>query len=100
MEPFSYRMWTVVKFELASSDYRTAFELLGGAGFVPHRRPVPGAPEVFPAAVARDLFQDPAVVTRAVFEALAGAGLAPVAVAAAHVDVGRVRRGGTVLAPA
>jgi hypothetical protein len=100
MEPFTDRMWTLVQFELASSDYRTAFEVLGGAGFVTHRRPGPGAPEVFPAAVARDLFQDPAVVTRAVFEALDQAGLAPVAVAAAHVDVGRVSRGGTALASA
>jgi hypothetical protein len=50
--------------------------------------------------VARDLFQDPAVVTRAVFEALAEAGLGPVAVAAAHVGVLRPVRGGSALAPA
>lgn len=92
-------MWTVVQFELGASDYRTAFEVLRGAGFVPHRRPGPAPAGPFPAAVARDLFQDPAVVTRAVFEALAEAGLAPVAVAGAHVSVGRAARGGTVLAP-
>jgi hypothetical protein len=50
--------------------------------------------------VVGDLFQDPAVVTRAVFEALALAGLEPVAVSAAHVEVGRSVRGGAALAPA
>ncbi len=93
-------MWTVVQFELRSSDYRTAFELLGGAGFVPHRRPSGATGETFPAAVVRDLFQDPAVVTRAVFEALDEARLEPVAVAASHVDVGRAASAPTVLAPA
>ncbi len=93
-------MWTLVKFRLGAAGYATAFELLGGAGFVPHRRPGAESTEPFPAAVVRDLFQDPAVVTRAVFEALSEAGLAPVAVAAAHVDVRRTARGGTALAPA
>ena len=93
-------MWTVVQFELRSSDYRTAFELLGGAGFVPHRRPSGATGETFPAAVVRDLFQDPAVVTRAVFEALAEACLEPVAVAASHVDVGRTACAPAALAPA
>jgi choline dehydrogenase-like flavoprotein len=92
-------MWTVLQFELGSPDYRTAFDLLGGAGFAPHRRPAPGVKGPFPAAVVRDLFQDPAVVTRAVFEALHQAGLAPVAVAAAHVDVRPPARGATELAP-
>jgi hypothetical protein len=92
-------MWTVVQFELRSQEYRTAFELLAGAGFVPHRRPGAGSRGPFSAAVVRDLFQDPAVVTRAVFEALAAAGLAPLAVSAAHVDVGRAARGGAALAP-
>lgn len=93
-------MWTVVQFRLGASDYRTAFALLRGAGFVPHRLPAAAVPEgPFPAAVARDLFQDPAVVTRAVFEALAEAGLAPIAVAGAHVGVGRAARDRGALAP-
>ncbi len=92
-------MWTVVQFELRSPGYRTAFELLAGAGFAPHRRPGDGSPGPFPAAVVRDVFQDPAVLTRAIFEALDEAGLAPVAVMAAHVDVGREGRVGTALAP-
>ena len=88
-------MWTIVRFELhRASGYRAAFEILAGAGFVPHRRPAAAPAEPLPAAVVRDLFQDPAVVTRAVFEALESAGLAPVGVAAGHVDVGgrRVQR--------
>lgn len=85
-------MWTVVRFELRRpAGYGAAFEILSGAGFTPHRRPAPGAAASLPAAVVRDLFQDPAVVTRALFEALDEAGLAPVGVAATHVDV--VRRG-------
>jgi hypothetical protein len=96
-------MWTVVRFELRrASDYGTAFALLAGAGFAPHRRPAPEAPDAslpFPAAAVRDLFQDPAVVTRAVFEALDEAGLSPVGVAAAHVDVGRGARRPAALAP-
>ena len=85
-------MWTVVRFELRrASGYRSAFELLAGAGFFPHRRPSAGSAEPLPAAVVRDLLQDPAVVTRAVFEALDTAGLAPVGVAAAHVQVARHR---------
>lgn len=91
-------MWTVVQFALRSPDYRTAFELLAGAGFVPHRRPGDDSGATFPAAVARDLFQDPAVVSRAVFVALDEAGLGPISVTAAHVGVGRTARGGTALA--
>jgi hypothetical protein len=93
-------MWTVVQFELSSARYRTAFDLLAGAGFVPHRRPGADAGDPFSAAVVRDLFQDPAVVSRAVFEALHEAGLDPVAVSAAHVRVGRTVRDGAALAPA
>jgi hypothetical protein len=87
-------MWTVVRFELRrASDYRAAFDLLAAAGFAPHRLPAPDSAEPFPAAVVRDLFQDPAVVGRAVFEALDEAGLSPIGIASAHVDVGRgVRR--------
>lgn len=85
-------MWTIVRFELRGTrEYGEAFALLRAAGFLPHRRPGAGAAEPLPAAVVRDLLQDPAVVTRAVFEALADAGLSPVGVAAAHVDVGQGR---------
>ena len=91
-------MWTVVRFELRrASGYPAAFAILAGAGFVPHRRPAAASAQSLPAAVVRDLFQDPAVVTRAVFDALDAAGLAPVGVAAAHVDVAR-RRGQRALA--
>ena len=91
-------MWTVVRFELRRpGDYRTAFELLAGAGFLAHRHPAPADEEPLPAAVVRDLFQDPAAVTRAVFDALHGARLSPVGVAAAHVDVtGPARRRATL----
>jgi hypothetical protein len=93
-------MWTVVRFGLRRGrDYRAAFELLAHAGFAPHRRPGPEEAEPFPAAAVRDLFQDPAVVSRAVFEALDEAGLSPVGVAAAHVDVGRGARRRAALAP-
>lgn len=85
-------MWTIVRFQLCrASGYRAAFELLRAAGFAPHRTPAPSLAEPLPAAVVRDLFQDPAVVTRAVFEALDEAGLAPVGVSAAHVDVSAPR---------
>jgi hypothetical protein len=91
-------MWTIIRFELrAERHYGEAFTLLRAANFQPHHQPSPGA-SALPAAVVGDLFQDPAVVSRAVFEALADAGLAPVAVAAAHVDVGRAPRGTRALA--
>lgn len=83
-------MWTIVRFALRRDpDYRAAFELLSAAGFQPHRTPGASGGDAFPAAVVADLFQDPAVVTRAVFEGLHEAGLLPVGVTAAHVDVGR-----------
>jgi hypothetical protein len=83
-------MWTVIRFALSSAEpgpYRAAFELLGRSGFQPHRRPGPGACAVFPASVVADLLQDPAVVSRAIFEALADARLRPVMVTGAHVEV-------------
>lgn len=83
-------MWTIVQFALLrEGDYRAAFDLLGPAGFKLHRAPDHGEPEAFPAAVAAETFHDPAVITRAVFEELHGAGLAPVAVAACHAAAGR-----------
>ncbi len=93
-------MWTVVRFELNDlEDYATAFGMLARAGFAPHRRPGSAGPGPLPAAVVRDLFQDPAVVTRAVFDALDAAGLSPVGVSAAHVDVGGRRPRRAALAP-
>ena len=92
-------MWTIVRFALRRDlDYRPAFDLLAGAGFQPHRTPGAGGEDAFPAAVVADLFQDPAVVTRAIFEGLFEAGLGPVAVAAAHADVGRARAASGALA--
>ena len=84
-------MWTVIRFALSGADhprYEAAFELLRRSGFQPHRRP--GDPEacgVLPASVVADLLQDPAVVSRAIFEALAAARLHPVMVTGAHVEV-------------
>ncbi|HEX9398786.1 MAG TPA: hypothetical protein VF912_01655 [Anaeromyxobacter sp.] len=92
-------MWTIVRFALRRDpDYRAGFDLLAHAGFQPHRTPGAEPEDAFPAAVVADLFQDPAVVTRAVFEALHEAGLRPVGVAAAHVDVARAHRGAAALA--
>lgn len=88
-------MWTVIRFALATAEpgkYRTAFEMLGHSGFQPHRRPADGGSDVLPASVVADLLQDPAVVSRAVFEALTAARLRPVMVTGAHIEVrGRAR---------
>jgi hypothetical protein len=68
-------MWTIVRFGLRSDgDYRAAFDLLAHAGLQPHRSPDAAGAEPFPAAVVADLHD---------------AGLGPVAVCAAHVDVSR-----------
>jgi hypothetical protein len=83
-------MWTIVRYALLrEADYRPALDILAHAGFQLHRTPDAGGREPFPAAVVADLFQDPAVVSRAVFEGLHEAGLEPVGVSAAHVDVAR-----------
>jgi hypothetical protein len=88
-------MWTIVRFALhgAGQGYGEAFELLRRAGFHPHRTPAAGGSQddALPAAVVADLFQDPAVVSRAIFEALHAAGLAPVTVTGSHVGVGGAR---------
>jgi len=80
-------MWTVIRFTLSdTSGYPTAFEILRHAGFRAHRAPdSPGACGVFPAAVVAEVLQDPAVVTRAVFQAFAEARLRPVAVSGCEV---------------
>jgi hypothetical protein len=81
-------MWTLVRFSLRhGGDYRAAFDLLAPAGFRLYRRPEDGGAGPFPAAVVSDAFQDPAAITRAVFEGLVGAGLAPVGVSACRVGV-------------
>jgi hypothetical protein len=76
-------MWTIIRFALAdAAGYAKAFEILGHAGFRAHR--APDSPRActatLPAAVVGEGPQDPAVVSRAVFEALAEARLRPVAV--------------------
>ena len=81
-------MWTIVRFALRrEKDYAAAFEILRHAGFLPRHRPATGEQGTFPAAVVANVLQDPAVITRAVFEGLEEAGLLPVAVAACHVNV-------------
>ncbi len=83
-----HRMWTIVRFALRrDEDYRAAVEILRSAGFHLHLRPERAEETPFPAAVVADVFQDPAMITRAVFEGLHEAGLLPIAVAACHVDV-------------
>ena len=81
-------MWTLIRFALNSEDpapYRAAFELLGHAGFRRHPSlDSPGASGTFPASVVANVPQDPAVVSRAVFDALTAARLGPVMVAGCH----------------
>jgi hypothetical protein len=85
-------MWTIVRFALLrEGDYRPAFEILAHAGFQLHRTPDAAEGEAFPGAVVADLFQDPAVISRAVFDGLHEAGLGPMGVSAAHVDFARPR---------
>jgi hypothetical protein len=81
-------MWTVVRFALLrEGDYRAAFELLAEDGLQPLRAPRRNDLRPYPGAVVADLAADSAPVTRAVFERLAAAGLAPVAVMACAVDL-------------
>lgn len=92
-------MWTIVRFALtdaAEDRYRDAYEILSRAGFQPHR--APAASEVLPAAVVADLLQDPAVVSRAIFEALSEGGLGPMMVTGCRVGPGADRRGERALA--
>jgi hypothetical protein len=86
-------MWTLIRFALAEgTGYGTAFEILRQAGFRVHQVPdSPRACSAMPAAVVADVLQDPAVVSRAVFEALAEARLRPVAVAGCEIGLGRPR---------
>lgn len=77
-------MWTIVRFALdrGGDAYQGAFDLLARAGFERCGELLPGGVEepVLPAAVVADVVQDPAVVSRAIFDALGAAGLRPVAV--------------------
>lgn len=94
-------MWTLVRFELRDpGDYAAAFGLLAGAGFRLERTPAALAPGPLPAAVALDRLAETAAVTRAVFDALHGAGLAPVGVAATSAAHARPRRPRAALARA
>jgi hypothetical protein len=86
-------MWTLIRFALAEgAGYGTAFEILRLAGFRAHQVPdSPRACSAMPAAVIADVLQDPAVISRVVFEALAEARLRPVAVAGCEIAPGRPR---------
>jgi hypothetical protein len=94
-------LWTIVRFGLLrQGDYRAAFRVLAAEGFQPLRVPRPGDPRPYPAAAAADLSADPAAITRAVFERLAAAGVAPVAVMACAADVARAANSPAALAQA
>ena len=86
-------MWTLIRFALAEgTGYGTAFEILRQAGFRAHQVPdSPRACSAMPAAVVADVLQDPAVLSRAVFEALAEARLRPVVVAGCEIGFRRPR---------
>jgi hypothetical protein len=77
-----FPVWTVFRFSLSGGGaraYRDALEILRGAGF--RQAPGPLDPSAaFPASVLAEVRRDPADVTRAIFSALADAGLRPVAV--------------------
>jgi hypothetical protein len=94
-------MWIVVRFALLrAGDYALGLEVLEGSGLRRHRSPGPRDLAPYPAAVVGNLSLDPAVVTRAVFERLASAGLAPVAVMAAPLDVSQAANSPRALAHA
>lgn len=86
-------MWTIIRFTLSGADetrYRTAFDLLRGAGFHEHLlADSPRARETFPAAAVGDVLQDPSVVARSIFETFAEARLSPVMVSGSHVRPAR-----------
>jgi hypothetical protein len=86
-------MWTIIRFALADgAGYGKAFEILRHAGFRAHRvSDPPRACTVLPGAVVGEALQDPALVSRAVFEALAEARLRPVAVTGCQVPLARRR---------
>jgi hypothetical protein len=88
-------MWTVLRFALERPcDYPRALELLAHAGFRAHRVPdlAAAALEPLPAAAVADVLQDPAVISRAVFEALQEARLGPVVVTGSQVGPATTRR--------
>jgi hypothetical protein len=86
-------MWTIIRFALSSADdarYRQAFELLRRAGFREHHVPDSArAGESFPAAAVGNVREDPSVVARRIFVALAEARLAPVMVSGVHAPRAR-----------
>lgn len=92
-------MWTLVRFALtdaAEHGYRDAYEILARAGFQPHG--AAPASELLPAAVVADILQDPAVVSRTIFEALSAGGLGPMMVTGCQVGPGADRCGERALA--
>jgi hypothetical protein len=81
-------MWTIVRFALLrEGDYRAALDLLAQHGLQPLRAPPRRDRGAYPAAVVAHLSADPAAISRAVFERLAAAGVAPLAVMACAADV-------------
>jgi hypothetical protein len=94
-------MWTIVRFALLrEGDYRAAFGVLEDEGLQPLRVPRRGDLRPYPAAVVADLTADSAVISRAVFERLAAAGVAPVAVTACAIDLTRAANAPRALAQA
>jgi hypothetical protein len=94
-------MWTIVRFALLRErDYRAAFGVLAEQGLHPLRVPRRDDLRPYPAAVVADLSADSAAITRAVFERLAAAGVAPVAVMACAVDLTRAANSPRALAQA
>ncbi len=92
-------MWTVVQFALLrEGDYGAGFERLAELGLREHRAPRPHDLRPYPAAVVGDLPHDGSWITRAVFERLAAAGLAPIAVMASAADVAQAANSPQALA--
>jgi hypothetical protein len=77
-------MWTIFRFALSSADrraYDDAYAILTSAGFVrPREAGEPPCATAFPAAVLAYVRDDPAVVTRSIFEVLGEARLRPLGV--------------------
>lgn len=79
-------MWTLIRFSLLDdAQYLPALGLLARAGFRTLPRPAADRRDPLPAAVVADRIVDPAVASRAVFEALLGAGLGPICVIGGNV---------------
>jgi hypothetical protein len=90
-------MWTRVRYALHGDDARRAregAELLRRAGFA-----TCGGGDACTGVAVADVAQDPAVVAREIFVALAEAGLHPVWVSGAHLGAPRAREAAAAGAP-